>query len=200
MSKTKSENIVPDDLILCRKHFKKSLPGQTVNVMGKDYATVAHRVAVVRECLGGRASITSEILHNDKDTCVVRTTFTIDGKVVSTGLAEEKKNASRINQTSALENCETSAVGRALAMAGITNDKIASAEEVSAAIEQQSTKTKDILKELQSVSHLGNYQKWITDHKAFLADMKWNNPLSYDKFMSEFATIKSQLKSKGVLQ
>ena len=91
MSKTKSENIVPDDLILCRKNFKKSLPGQTVNVMGKDYATVAHRVAVVRECLGGRASITSEILHNDKDTCVVRTTFTIDGKVVSTGLAEEKE-------------------------------------------------------------------------------------------------------------
>ena len=197
---SKQVKIVPDDLILCRKQLKASTPGQTVNVMGKDYVTVAHRVAVVRECLGGRASITSEIIHNDKDTCVVKTTFTIDGKVVSTGLAEEKKNSTRINSTSALENCETSAVGRALAIAGLTNDKIASAEEVSAAIEQQSTKTKDILKELQSVSHLGNYQKWITDNKSFLADLKWNNPMSYDSFMKEFASIKSQLKNKGVLQ
>ena len=82
----------------------------------------------------------------------------------------------------------------------MTNDKIASAEEVSAAVDQQSVKTKEVLKSLQSVSHLGNYQKWITDNKSFLADLKWNNPLSYDSFMKEFASIKSQLKSKGVLQ
>ena len=139
-------------------------------------------------------------MHNDKETCVVKATVSINDKIVATGLAEEKKNASRINQTSALENCETSAVGRALAFCGMTNDKIASAEEVSAAIEQQSKKVQEVLKSLQSVSHLGNYQKWITDNKSFLADLKWNNPLSYDSFMKEFASIKSQLKSKGVLQ
>ena len=199
MSKEKVK-IVPDDLILCINDFKRSLNGQTINVMGKDYATVALRLAVARRNLGSRLRIETEIMHNDKETCVVKATVLINGMIVATGLAEEKKNASRINQTSALENCETSAVGRALAFCGMTNDKIASAEEVSAAIEQQSKKVQEVLKSLQSVSHLGNYQKWITDNKSFLADLKWNNPMSYDSFMKEFASIKSQLKSKGVLQ
>ena len=195
MSKEKVK-IVPDDLILCINDFKKSLNGQTINVMGKDYATIALRVAVARRNLGARLRIETEIMHNDNEVCVVKATIFLNGLVVATGLAEEKKNASRINQTSALENCETSTVGRALAFCGMTNDKIASAEEVSAAIEQQSKKVQEVLKSLQSVSHLGNYQKWITDNKTFLADLKWNNPLSYDSFMKEFASIKSQLKSK----
>ena len=195
---SKQVKIVPDDLILCINDFKRSLNGQTINVMGKDYATVALRLAVARRNLGARLNIATEVMHNDKETCVVKATVSINDKIVATGLAEEKKNASRINQTSALENCETSAVGRALAFCGMTNDKIASAEEVSAAIEQQSKKVQEVLKSLQSVSHLGNYQKWITDNKSFLADLKWNNPLSYDSFMKEFASIKSQLKSKGV--
>ena len=197
---SKQVKIVPDDLILCINDFKRSLNGQTINVMGKDYATVALRLAVARRNLGARLNIATEVMHNDKETCVVKATVSINDKIVATGLAEEKKNASRINQTSALENCETSAVGRALAFCGMTNDKIASAEEVSAAIEQQSKKVQEVLKSLQSVSHLGNYQKWITDNKSFLADLKWNNPMSYDSFMKEFASIKSQLKNKGVLQ
>ena len=197
---SKQVKIVPDDLILCINDFKRSLNGQTINVMGKDYATVALRLAVARRNLGSRLRIETEIMHNDKETCVVKATVLINGMIVATGLAEEKKNASRINQTSALENCETSAVGRALAFCGMTNDKIASAEEVSSAIEQQSKKVQEVLKSLQSVSHLGNYQKWITDNKSFLADLKWNNPMSYDSFMKEFASIKSQLKKKGVLQ
>jgi len=199
MSKEKVK-IVPDDLILCINDFKKSLNGQTINVMGKDYATIALRVAVARRNLGSRLRIETEIMHNDNEVCVVKATIFLNGLVVATGLAEEKKNASRINQTSALENCETSAVGRALAFCGMTNDKIASAEEVSAAIEQQSSKTKEVLKSLQAVSHLGNYQKWISENKTFLADLKWNNPLSYNDFMKEFTSIKNQLKSKGVLQ
>ena len=197
---SKQVKIVPDDLILCINDFKRSLNGQTINVMGKDYATVALRLAVARRNLGARLNIATEVMHNDKETCVVKATVSINDKIVATGLAEEKKNASRINQTSALENCETSAVGRALAFCGMTNDKIASAEEVSAAIEQQSVKTKEVLKSLQAVSHLGNYQKWISENKTFLADLKWNNPLSYNDFMKEFTSIKNQLKSKGVLQ
>ena len=168
---SKQVKIVPDDLILCINDFKRSLNGQTINVMGKDYATVALRLAVARRNLGARLNIATEVMHNDKETCVVKATVSINDKIVATGLAEEKKNASRINQTSALENCETSAVGRALAFCGMTNDKIASAEEVSAAIEQQSKKVQEVLKSLQSVSHLGNYQKWITDNKTFLADL-----------------------------
>ena len=55
-----------------------------------------------------------------------------------TGHAEEEIGSSQINNTSALENCETSAVGRALAMMGIGADEsFASADEVSNAVHQQ---------------------------------------------------------------
>ena len=195
-----ANKIIPDDLITTINDFKKSLNGQTISIHGKDYATVALRLAVARRNLGAKLKIETEIVSIDKDVVVVKAIVTIAGNVIATGLAEERRAASRINQTSALENCETSAVGRALAFCGMTNDKIASAEEVSAAIEQQSSKTKEVLKSLQAVSHLGNYQKWISENKTFLADLKWNNPLSYNDFMKEFTSIKNQLKSKGVLQ
>ena len=55
-----------------------------------------------------------------------------------TGHAEEVVGSSQLNQTSALENCETSAVGRALAMMGIgVVESIASAEEIANAVFQQ---------------------------------------------------------------
>ena len=41
-----------------------------------------------------------------------------DGVAWATGLAEETVSSRGVNQTSALENCETSAIGRALANAG----------------------------------------------------------------------------------
>ena len=75
--------------------------------------------------------------YNDKEHC-------------STGSAEEFRTASRINQTSALENAETSAVGRALAMLGLTNDNIASSEEVSLAISHQDKALNKALKRKNS--------------------------------------------------
>ena len=90
MSKEKVK-IVPDDLILCINDFKKSLNGQTINVMGKDYATIALRVAVARRNLGSRLRIETEIMHNDNEVCVVKATIFLNGLVVATGLAEEKK-------------------------------------------------------------------------------------------------------------
>ena len=64
-----------------------------------------------------------------------------------TGIAYEKEGASFINKTSALENCETSSVGRALGFLNIGIDtSIATAEEVGNAIHQQKSpvKLKDV--------------------------------------------------------
>ena len=195
-----ANNIIPDDLITTINDFKKSLNGQTISIHGKDYATVALRLAVARRNLGAKLKIETEIVSIDKDVVVVKAIVTIAGNVIATGLAEERRSASRINQTSALENCETSAVGRALAFCGITNDTIAGAEEVAAAIEQQEQKLQSALKSLEGVSHAGNFQKWISDNKTFLADLKAKNPVSYGAFLEKFTSIKNQLKSKGVLQ
>ena len=197
---SKAKTIVPDDLILCINDFKKSLNGQTISIHGKDYATFALRLAVLRRNLGARAKIETEIVSIDETTVVCKATVSINDTVIATGLAEEKRTASRINQTSALENCETSAVGRALAFCGITNDSIASAEEVAAAIEQQSKEIQQALKDLEAVSHAGNFQQWLTNNKYMLAKLKAQNPVSYQGFMEKFTVIKNQLKQKGVLQ
>ena len=194
-----NNTIIPDDLISTINDFKKSKNGSMINIHGKEYATVAHRVAVLRRNLGAKAKIETEVISIDKDTVVCKATISLNGVVIATGLAEEKRTASRINQTSALENCESSAVGRALAFCGITNDQIASAEEVSAAIEQQDKKIQSALKDLNSVSHAGNYKEWISKNKVFLSDLKANNPLVYKDFMAKFTSAKNNLQQRGVI-
>ena len=61
-----------------------------------------------------------------------------DGHKLATGTAFEVQNSSYINKTSYIENCESSAVGRALGFAGFgIVASIASADEVVNAVEQQ---------------------------------------------------------------
>jgi hypothetical protein len=54
----------------------------------------------------------------------------IDREIISNGYSEQFRGSSPVNKTSALENCETHAVGRALGLLGLTNDNVASAEEM----------------------------------------------------------------------
>ena len=195
-----ANKIIPDDLISCINDFKSSSNGQMINIHGKDYATVAHRVAVLRRNLGAKLSITTEVVSITENKVVVKATASINGVVLATGHAEEDRKASRINTTSALENAETSAVGRAAAFLGVTNDNIASADEVSLAISMQDKKLAAAMDELKSVSHAGSYQQWLTNYKTFLAELKSRNPIGYQGFMEQFTTIKNQLKAKGVIQ
>ena len=187
-----------DKLVKTISDFKNSLNGQTISIHGKDYATVAHRLAIARRNLGIELDITTKIIHLDNEKAVVQADIFIEGKHVSTGLAEEFRSASRINQTSALENAETSAVGRALAFLGIINDQIASAEEVSLAIEQQDKQLQKALTELEVISHLGAYKAWLSTYKPAFEKLKVHNPLSYKRFMEKFTVVKTNLTNKGV--
>ena len=188
-----------DKLVQANNEFKKSLNGQTISIHGKSYATVALRVAIARRVLGTALDVVTKIVSIDKETVVMQADIFIDGKHVSTGHAEENRKASRINTTSALENAETSAVGRALAFCAFISDGIASAEEVTAAIEQQDKKIQSALKELNSVSHAGNYKEWISKNKVFLSELKANNPLVYKDFMEKFTSAKNNLQQRGVI-
>ena len=112
-----------------------------VNIRGKEYLTVAYRVKQFRVDHPDW-QIHTDIIHMDDDRVVVRAEICDSaGVTVASGHAEEKRSASQINQTSALENCESSAVGRALAFAGYGGSEIASADEVQNAIYQQENKT-----------------------------------------------------------
>ena len=189
-----------DKLVATINDFKKSLNGSTIKIHNNDYATVALRIGILRRNLGTAATIQSSIIHQDDKKVIVRSEVFIDGKLVSTGLAEELRAASRINQTSALENAETSAVGRALAMLGLTNDKIASAEEVSGAIVQSDKSLTAALADLDKVSHVGSYQSWLTTNKDLMTEVKRQNPLAYGEFLEKFNKIKSKLETNGVIQ
>jgi len=188
-----------DKLVQANNEFKKSLNGKTISIHGKEYATVALRVAIARRVLGTALDIVTKIVSIDTATVVMQADIFIDGKHISTGHAEENRKASRINTTSALENAETSAVGRALAFCAFISDGIASAEEVSTAIEQQDKKIQSALKDLNSVSHAGNYQEWISKNKVFLSELKASNPIIYKDFMEKFTSVKSHLQTRGVI-
>ena len=109
-----------------------------VNIHGREYQTVALRVQNFRETYGSSLSLTTEIISRDEECVVMKATITSDdGRVIATGHAEEKRSASQINKTSALENAETSAIGRALAALGLGGTEFATADEVANAIHQQ---------------------------------------------------------------
>lgn len=111
---------------------------KTTNVQGKDYAEVNQRIKAFRSiCPGG--SIMTEMISCQNGVCIFKATVCDeDMKVLGTGTAYEKEGSSFINKTSYIENCETSAVGRALGMCGFGIDtSIASSEEVQNAILNQ---------------------------------------------------------------
>lgn len=113
-----------------------------INIRGKEYQTVALRVQKFREAHPDW-SLTSEVVYRDTD-CVVMKSIIADenGRIRATGHAEEYRKSSQINNTSALENAETSAHGRSLAALGMGGTEFASANEVQNAIQQQEAKPK----------------------------------------------------------
>ena len=113
---------------------------KTTNIRGKQYVEVNERIKFFRqEDQYKEWTIATEFPVLEEDTCVCKCTIAnSQGRVIANGHAHEEKGASNINKTSYVENCETSAVGRALAMLGIGIDtSIASANEVEEAIAKQ---------------------------------------------------------------
>lgn len=110
---------------------------KTQDIKGKPYIPVTQRVLAFWELFPTGAIIT-EKLSDDGKRCDFKASVYIDGHVVSTGHAYEYQGGGMVNKTSYVENCETSAIGRALGILGIgSTESIASADEVARAIEQQ---------------------------------------------------------------
>lgn len=116
----------------------------TTDIKGKAYAEVNERVKGFRR-LFPNGSISTQLISIDESdngkVCVFLATVADEnGKPLATGTAYEKENSTYINKTSYIENCETSAVGRALGFLGIGIDtSIASSEKVQNAIANQTT-------------------------------------------------------------
>lgn len=108
-----------------------------IDIRGKEYQTVALRVKLFRDDFP-LFTLATEVVERDEDCVVMRAEITNEeGRIIATGHAEEYRKSSQINKTSALENAETSAIGRALAAFGYGGTEFATANEVQNAIHQQ---------------------------------------------------------------
>ena len=121
-----------EDLVKANAEIK------TTAIKGKQYAEVNQRIKAFR-MLYPNGSISTSIESLENGVVVMKAVVKDEEEhVLGTGYAYEKESSTFINKTSFIENCETSAVGRALGMLGIGIDtSVASYEEVQNAIKQQ---------------------------------------------------------------
>lgn len=138
---------------------------RTTDIKGKDYAEVNQRIKAFRMVYPD-GIIDTDMISNDNGVCIFKAMVGYyeedEGCVrwLGTGYAYEKENSSFINKTSYIENCETSAVGRALGMAGFGIDvSVASAEEMQNALLQQSQENVEIKTKEQAGNYKLNFGK-----------------------------------------
>jgi hypothetical protein len=104
---------------------------KTTNIQGTPYVEVNERLKHFRSTYTGY-SLISEVVDINENSITIKATIYDDKQTpISSGIAQEVKGSSFINKTSHVENCETSAWGRALANFGIGIDSaVASYNEV----------------------------------------------------------------------
>ena len=143
---------------------------ETITVQGgAKYAKVDTRVKEFRKDFPF-FSIETEIVEITDDVCICKTVIkNEEGRIIATGYAREVKDKNVRNQTSYLEICETSAVGRALAFFGYCGDGIATTEDIERAKHKQ--------KVLTECRKLCEECKKIEDQQ--LKQKKWNEIFEY---------------------
>ena len=101
---------------------------------GKKYTEVFVRIEAFRKAFGTNMGIETNIVDDNGQRVIVQAVIkNKDGMIIGSGYAEEIRGSSNVNKTSAIENGETSAIGRALASIGLHGGSYASANELVAA-------------------------------------------------------------------
>lgn len=123
---------------------------ESIDIKGRQYITVNERLKEFAR-LYPNGAIQTSIVKNEGEEIIMRAVVCPDVLIpdrIFVGHARELASSSYINKTSHIENCETSAVGRALGMLGIGIDtSVASADEVINAVNNQKEKA-----EMESVN------------------------------------------------
>lgn len=120
-----------------------------IDVKGKDYVPVNERIKAFRN-IYPRGSIRTDIVGLENGTVTMKAeVYDDEGRLLAVAHAQEKEGSSFINKTSFIENCCTSATGRALGYAGIGIDgSVCSYEEVANAKLNQAPKEQKIKPEM----------------------------------------------------
>ena len=143
-----------------------------VKIHGKEYKTVAKRVADFRDKFPNHTLITELVSADDERVVMVSKVYDVDNRLLSTGWAEERRDASRLHGTSSLEICETSACGRAVAFLhrDLMGTEIASADEVANAISQQNDG-----EFLEFMATVRDNFDWVMYAKEAIANEDWQS-------------------------
>ena len=150
---------------LLQKAIAELKNSPTVDIKGKSYTQVSTRINVFRKYFP-TASIETLITYNDDIRVIIQTKISLNDRVIATGYAEEVRgDGNYINQTSAVENCETSSIGRALSNLGLGGSEYASSFEVTSAIAKQE-QIKQTANQ-QSYQQQKQYQKQYQNQKDF---------------------------------
>ena len=173
---------------------------KTRNIKGKPYVEVNQRVLAFREIFPQGCIVTS-LVSDDGKRCLFRAEIYPIAPIgsseyitpIATGYAFEERGASTVNKTSYIENCETSAVGRALGFLGIgITEAIASAEEVENAITQQEADTEPTDRE----SGVMNAKRALTDvlrRYAELTGRDFSELVTFEKGSKDYRDTQAYL-------
>jgi len=130
---------------------------KSIKIKGKEYVEVNERLKFFRAKYPNYSLVSEVIEKTESSILIMASVIDENDNVLATGLAEEEKGSTFINKTSYVENCETSAWGRALANFGIGLDTaVASADEVNNAITNQETNI--VVKDVDVVA----FMQWVS--------------------------------------
>ena len=170
----------------------------STDIKGKSYIEVNQRIKAFR-MVYPMGPIKTELLSNENGICIFRALvgyYTEDGSInwLGTGTAYEKENSSFINKTSYIENAETSAVGRALGMAGFGIDtSVASFEEVANAIQQQESE-KSINKTMEDALRQMILNNGIDNETVIETLKKFNHTKLSELLQKEVTDFRKELE------
>jgi hypothetical protein len=155
---------------------------KTVNIKGKEYVEVNERLIYFRKTYPKFSLTTDVVEKTDQSITILASILNEEGRVIANGIAEEIKGSTFINKTSYVENCETSAWGRALANFGIGIDsQVCSYEEVANAKLNQDKPKEDKPKEDKPKAKVSSKTppKKATTIVLDIGDNNWERVLKY---------------------
>ena len=171
---------------------------KTINIKGKEYVPVNERIKYFRKEYPGY-SLRTEVIQIDEDVAILKAVIRDnDSTIVAEGIAHEIAGDGFINKTSHVENCETSAWGRALGNLGIgidtsiaSSDEIHTAQRKSTVIDDPATTEQieqivELLRETGGTTNLDKISKSAA--KVLIGQLKGKRK----KISKELDTIASQ--------
>lgn len=168
---------------------------KTVNIKGKEYVEVNERLKYFRQNYKNY-SLESEVISLENGVITIKAIIKDEaGRIIATGLAQEKESSSFINKTSFVENCETSAWGRALGNLGIGIDtSIATKEEVENAINNQEIDPDiDIIEGLKAMDTAAHAQAYYKKYEQKVKDKERFKEI----YIKTWKTLNAKEKAKN---